>query len=41
VGSIVVVLGLGLVFGAVFYKIHRPAVEEWLARQRLRFSSWQ
>ena len=40
-GSIVVVIGLGLVFGAVFLKIHRSKVEAWRERLRARLASWQ
>lgn len=41
VGSVVVVVGVGLVFGAVFYKINRKDVDAWLERFRLRFAGWE
>ncbi len=39
-GSVVVLIGLALVFGAVFYKIHRAEVEAWRDRLRERLASW-
>ncbi len=40
-GSLVVVIGLALVFGAVIYKIHRATVDAWRDRLRARLSTWQ
>jgi len=41
VGSVVLLVGAGLVFGAIYYKTHRKEVGELLARWRLRFAGWE
>lgn len=41
VGSSVLAVGAGLVFGAIYYKTHKREIGERLSRFRLRFSGWE
>jgi hypothetical protein len=41
VGSLVLVVGASLVFGAIYYKTHRKEIGELLDRWRLRFAGWE
>jgi hypothetical protein len=41
VGSVVLLVGAGLVFGAIYYKTHRKEVAALLERWRLRFAGWE
>jgi len=41
VGSLVLVVGAGLVFGAIYYKTHKREIGELLARWRLKFAGWE
>ena len=41
VGSLVLVVGAGLVFGAIYYKTHRKEIGDLLDRWRLRFAGWE
>lgn len=40
VGSLVLVVGVALVFGAIYYKTHKAEIAELLGRWRLRFAGW-
>lgn len=41
IGSLVLVVGAALVFGAIFYKTHERELDERIARLRRRFVSWE
>jgi hypothetical protein len=41
VGTMVLVVGAALVFGAIYYKTHRAEIGERLGRWRLHFSGWE
>ncbi len=41
VGSLVLLLGAGLVFGAIYWRTHQSEIEAWLGRWRARFGSWE
>ncbi|MBI3854878.1 MAG: hypothetical protein HY293_04225, partial [Planctomycetes bacterium] len=41
VGTVVLVVGAGLIFGAIYYKTHRKEVGDVLDRWRLRFGGWE
>jgi hypothetical protein len=41
VGSLVLVVGASLVFGAIYYKTHRKEIGALLDRWRLRFAGWE
>ena len=41
IGSLVLLVGAGLVFGAIYYKTHRKEIGELLERLRLRFAGWE
>jgi len=41
VGSLVLVVGAALVFGAIYYKTHKAEIGERLDRWRLRFAGWE
>jgi hypothetical protein len=40
-GSLVLVVGAGLVFGAIYYKTHRKEIGDLIERWRLRFAGWE
>ena len=41
VGLLVLLVGGGLVSGAIYYKTHRGEIEAWLDTSRRRFGSWE
>ncbi len=41
IGSLVLLVGAGLVFGAIYYKTHRQEIAALLERMRLRFAGWE
>ncbi len=41
VGSSVLALGAGLVFGAIYYKTHKAEITERLSRFRMKFAGWE
>jgi hypothetical protein len=41
IGSLVLVVGAALVFGAIYYKTHKTEIGELLDRWRLRFAGWE
>ncbi len=41
VGSLVLVVGAALVFGAIYYKTHKAEIGDLLDRWRLRFAGWE
>ncbi|MBN2505245.1 MAG: hypothetical protein JXQ71_00985 [Verrucomicrobia bacterium] len=41
VGSLVLVIGATLVFGAIYCKTNRDRIEAWLARWRATFGAWE
>jgi hypothetical protein len=41
IGSLVLLVGAGLVFGAIYYKTHRKEIAELIERFRLRFAGWE
>lgn len=41
VGSLVLLVGAGLVFGAIYYKTHRAEIADLLGRWRLKFAGWE
>jgi hypothetical protein len=41
VGSSVLAVGAGLVFGAIYYKTHKTEIAARMAKWRLRFSGWE
>jgi hypothetical protein len=41
IGSLVLIVGAGLVFGAIFYKTHRANFDAWLGGWRARFMRWE
>ena len=41
VGSLVLVLGGGLIFAAIYYKTHKYEIERWLAGWRAKLARWQ
>ena len=41
VGSLVLVVGAALVFGAIYYKTHQTEIGEMRDRFRLRFEGWE
>jgi len=41
IGALVLIAGIGLVGGAVYYKARRDEVETWLESWRPRLARWQ
>ena len=41
IGSLVLVIGAVLVFGAIFYKTHKDSFDAWLGKWRLKFGQWE
>ncbi len=41
VGSLVLVIGAALVFGAIYYKTNKDRFDDWLARRRAKFGTWE
>jgi len=41
VGSLVLVIGAALVFGAIYYKTNKDRIDDWLARQRAKLGTWE
>lgn len=41
VGSLVLLLGAAVVFGAIYYKTNKPAIDAWLNQWRRRFHAWE
>ena len=41
VGSLVLLIGAALVFGAIYYKTNQPRLEAWLDRWRAKFGTWE
>jgi len=41
IGASVLVLGAALVFGAIYYKTRKAAVDDLVSRLRLKLSQWQ
>ena len=41
IGSIVLLVGVGLVFGAIYYKTHRNRINQWLDHLRKKVGEWE
>ena len=41
IGSIVLLVGVGLVFGAIYYKTHRNRINQQLDRLRAKVGDWE
>jgi len=41
IGSLILIVGAALVFGAIFYKTHKPELDARIAALRKRFGSWE
>ena len=41
IGSLVLVLGAILVFGAIYYKTHKARFEAWHSKWRLKLGQWE
>jgi hypothetical protein len=41
VGSLVLLIGAGLVFGAIYYKTNQDRIDAWLDRWRAKFGTWE
>ena len=41
VGSMVLLVGVGLVFGAIYYKTHRDRINQQLDRLRKKVGEWE
>ena len=41
VGSLVLLIGAALVFGAIYYKTNKARIDEWIGQRRLKLAQWQ
>jgi hypothetical protein len=41
VGSLVLLIGAALVFGAIYYKTNKDRIDAWLERWRAKFGTWE
>jgi predicted membrane channel-forming protein YqfA (hemolysin III family) len=41
VGSLVLVIGAGVVFGAIYYKTNKTAIDAWNDRWRRKLALWE